>query len=873
MFPPADDNSPRPDERVPAQRRQIEEIVIAALALSGPRRTAYLVSACGNDRELRREVESLLAQENRANTFLEISALEAVARALAGDHSTALQGRTVGHYRIDALLGVGGMGEVYRGWDTRLRRAVALKFLATEFLSDTAAVERFEREARAASALSHPNICTVYDVGEMDGRPFIAMEYLEGQNLRELLGSTALPRHKALEYAMQIAHGLVAAHEKGIVHRDLKPENLWVAPEGRIRILDFGLAKISEPSTHPEMDKESIASEPGRVMGTVGYMSPEQVRGQPLDHRTDVFSFGTVLYEMLSGKRAFHGPTPIDTQIAILNAEPPELSDPATNRLVRRCLEKDPGQRLRSASDLALNLEAVLGERPPAGEGHPKRVLLLRRRILQAGGSVVLVAVLFGVWAWLPVRWRNGRFRSTAPRISRLAVLPLANLSGGVEQEAFADGMTDLLITDLAQIGALRVISRPSVMRFKNHNQPLHEIARQLGVEALIVGSVQSSSSRVRITAQLVDPASGQQLWAHAYERELNDVLALQNEVARTIAGEIQAHVTPEEAGRLSRVRKIVPAALGEYLLGRHDWDRFTEESIVKAIGHYEKAIQLDPGYAVAYAGIAECWGGLIFTDARPWGEAISKAREAATKALALDDTLAESHQSMAMVHYHEWNWKGVEDEVKKAIARNTGFSISHMQYSNLLRHLGRADESIAEAKLALEVDPLSMLTNQMLGNAYSSARHYHPAIAQYQKGLDLYPHDSSLQYQLAWAYVYSGAIEKGIEGIRSSLVAEGGDPNLSPDLAYINAMMGKRGQTRQILNHLLALDRKYPVSPGLIALVYIALDDREQALTWLEKAYRQHSSMMTWLKTDPRFDGIRGEPRFQELMRRVGLI
>jgi len=524
-------------------------------------------------------------------------------------------------------------------------------------------------------------------------------------------------------------------------------------------------------------------------------------------------------------------------------------------------------------SQLAGDAEAVLDVRPPAGEGDSKQVLLPRRRVLQAVGGAALIAVPLGLWALLPARRRNRLSGSTAPRITRLAVLPLANLSSDVEQEAFADGMTDLLITDLGQIGALRVISRPSVMRFKGTKQPLSEIAKQLGVEAVIVGTVQSSSNRVRITAQLVDPATDQQMWGRAYERELTDVLALQGEVARAIAGEVQAKVTADEAGRLARNRKIVPAALGAYLLGRYYWDQFTEESILKAIDNYEHAIQLDPAYAAAYAGVAECWGGLIFTDARPWDEAISKAREAATKALAIDDTLAEAHQAMATVHYHEWDWKGVEEEVKKAIALNTGFSISHVQYSNMLRHLGRAEESIAEGKLALEVDPLAMLTNQMLGNAYASARRYDLAIAQYEKGLSLHPNDSSLRYQLGWAYVYSGAFDKGIEAIRSSLALDSVDPSLSPDLAYIDAMLGKRGQTRQILNRLLTLAKKNPVSPGMLALVYVALDERAQALTWLEKAYQQHSSMMTWLKTDPRFDRIREEPRFQDLMRRVGLI
>ncbi len=856
------------EEHTAERRRQIEEIVVAALALDKTQRSAHLDSACSDDRELRREVESLLALESRAETFLETPALEVAARALASGHSATLSG-TVGPYRIDALLGAGGMGEVYRGWDIRLRRAVALKFLGREFLSDAGAVERFEREARAASALSHPNICTVYDVGETDGRPYIAMECLEGQTLRARLSGPALPRRGAFEYAIQIAQGLCAAHQKGIVHRDLKPENLWVTTEGRIKILDFGLAKVSEPATYPEPSVASVATEQSGVRGTVGYMSPEQIRGQPLDHRTDIFSFGAVLYEMLAGHRAFHESSALDTLIAILNKQPPELAGAAANRLVRRCLEKDPDRRFQSTNDLLADLEAVLDSQPDAG----KASVLSRRHLLQAGAGAVSIAALGAVWAFPPARWRNAMSRSSAPRITRLAVLPLANLSGSVEQEAFADGMTDLLITDLGQIGSLRVISRPSVMQFKGTKKPAAEIAKQLGVETLVVGSVQSSNNRIRITAQMVEPATGQQIWARAYERELTDVLALQGEVARAIAGEIQARVTPEEAGRLSRKRKVVPAALDAYLFGRYYWDQFTEESIFKAIDYYEQAIQADPAYAAAYAGISECWGGLIFADARPWDEAISKAREAATKALSLDDTLAEAHQAMGLVRYQEWDWKRAEDEVKKAIALNTGFSISHVQYCNMLRHLGRADESIAEGKFALEVDPLSTLANQMMGNAYASARRYDLAIAQYQKGLELHPNDSSMQFQLGWMYVYSGELEKGIEAIRKSLALDGVDPNVSPDLAYIDAVTGKRDRTRQTLNRLLTLARKYPVSPGMIALVYVGLDERTTGLEWLEKAYQHHSSMMTWLKTDPRFDRIRPEPGFQDLMRRVGLI
>jgi eukaryotic-like serine/threonine-protein kinase len=854
----------------PQRQKQIEETVIHALELTGLARAAYLDSACGSsDSDLRREVESLLAQENLAPTFLEIPAFEAAARALAAGDSATLSGRFVGPYRVDALLGAGGMGEVYRGWDTRLRRAVALKFLAREFLGDAAAVDRFAREARAASALGHPNICTVYDIGESDSRPFIAMEYLEGHNLRAKLAGAGLPPREALAYALQIAHGLAAAHQKGIVHRDLKPENLWVTPQGHIKILDFGLAKVLEPPANPEAGAP-LSSEPGRVMGTVGYMSPEQVRGQPLDRRTDIFSFGAILHEMITGARAFHGDSTIDTLIAILNTEPPELADPTLNPIVRRCLKKDPAKRFPSATDLVTSLEAALLQLPTRPAARPRP--LSRRRALQAGGAVAAAGALISLWKFTPARWRNW-LPGSAPRLTRLAVLPLANLSGDAEQEYFADGMTDLLITDLGQIASLRVIARPSVMQFKGAKTPLKEIARQLGVEALIVGSVQSSGNRVRITAQLVDPSTNQQIWTSAYDREVTDVLALQGDVARAIASEIKARVTDDEAGRLASKHKVVPAALDAYLLGKFYWDQFTEDGILKALDYFEQVTQLDPSWAVGYWGLTECWVAFLSIDSRPWAETMPKIREAARKALALDYNLAESHHAMAAVYFQEWDWKAAESEYRKTIALNPGLAIAHGGYSDMVRHLGRVEDGIAEAKLALEADPLALQTNRMLGEVYITARRYDLAIAQFQKGLDLHPNNPALLYEIAWAWFYRGDSAKAREAMLQSHSAEGLDPKLSPDLAYMDAVTGKPDEARKTLSQLLKLSKKYAISPGMIALIYIALDDREQAIAWLEKAYARHSSMMMWLKVDQRFDKIRPDPRFQDLMRRVHLI
>jgi len=862
-----------------SRREQVEQIVMAVLELKDSARAARLDSLCGGDAELRREVESLLAYESLADRFLAKPALEVAARSLAQDQVSTLIGITVGPYRIDSLLGSGGMGEVYLGSDTRLRRPVALKFLTRELLQDAVALERFQREARAASALNHPNICVVHDVGDLNGRPFIAMEYLEGQSLRACLTSGRLPRRTALDYAVQTARGLAAAHRKGVVHRDLKPENLWIAPQGTVKILDFGLAKVEEPFSTANAADDSLTTEPGRIMGTVGYMSPEQVRGQSVDHRTDLFALGAILHEMIGGQRAFRGPSTVDTLSAILNQSPGKLADPALDKVVRRCLEKNPGHRFQSASELVTVLERLQSTLPvhAGDEAAPGQTKddgkRTRRWLLRTGAAAAAGISLVSASGWLVRRWPSLPWRLTAPRITRVAVLPFTNFSSDAEQEYFADGMTDILIADLTQIAALRVVSRTSVMQFKGVKKPLPEIARQLGVDAVVTATVTKSGQRVRITAELVDGATDKSLWAKSYERDVTDILAMQAEVARAIAGEVQVRLTPEEAGRLASRRKIVPAALDAYLLGRYHWDRFTQESLLKSIDYYQEAIRLDPDYAAAYSGIAEAWSGLFMVGARSWDETIPKARQAVEKALSLDGSSAEAHHALGFIYYQEWNWKGAEEETHKAIALSPGYSTCYVLECNLMRDRGRAEESIAAAKKGIEVDPLAMITNQILGSAYVDARQYDLAIAQFQKALELHPNDPTLLYHLGWAYVYQRAYDQGIEAIGNSLALEGADPQLSPDLAYIDALTGKQDEARRILNRLLNLAREYPVSPGLIALVYVALNDHTQALAWLEKAYRQHSPVLFWLKADPRFDSIRPDPRFQDLMRRVGLI
>jgi TolB-like protein/tetratricopeptide (TPR) repeat protein len=865
------------------RRRQIEEIVTAVLGLPAAERAARLDSACGRDPELRREVESLLAEETLAGTFLETPALAAAAQALAREQSQvltrkvasddAITGQIISHYRILEKVGAGGMGVVYKAQDLKLGRLVAIKILPEDLSLDTAAVQRFQFEARAASALNHPHICTIHEIDEHEGKHFIVMELLEGETLKARIRGQPLDNASIVAFAMQMADALEAAHAKNILHRDLKPTNIHLTASGQVKLLDFGLAKLARPqpandASAPPTVTQSITA-PHTILGTLPYMSPEQVLGRDVDPRSDLFSLGVVLYEMSTGRLPFESRTAAELIVKIAQEEPSSMEslNPRISaglaRIIRKCLEKDRERRYPSAQELMADLDKLQQGRMP----------LSRRRVLLIGAAPAGVAALLAVWAVLPAKWRLGLPGLRGPRITRLAVLPMANLSGDSAQDYFADGMTDLLIADLGQIGSLRVISRTSAMQFKGVQKPLPQIAAQLGVNAVITGSVMKSGERVRITAALVDGSTDVQLWSSTYQRDLTDVLTLQGEVAGAIAGEIKARMTPSEAGRLSRKHTIVPAALEAYLQGRYYYEQYDETPLLKSIEYYEEAARLDPGYAAPYAGLASAWIGLHYIGALPFEDTIPRAREAAVKALALDDSLADAHSAMAGVYAHEWNWIDRDKEQTKALELNPGIAAPHKYRATFLRHMGRFQESIDEAKRAIELDPLDLLANANLGDAYLSARRYDLAIAQYQKVLDSHPNDSTVMNTLGLAYAYNHMYAQAIDAFQKQLALDGIDPGFSPDLAYVDVLTGKTQEARQVLNRLLDLAKTQPVQPAYIAIVFVALGERKEALNWLEKAYQQHSPAMAWLKTDPRFDTIRPEPQFQNLMRRVGFI
>jgi TolB-like protein/Tfp pilus assembly protein PilF len=714
------------------------------------------------------------------------------------------------------------------------------------------------------------------------------MELLDGDTLRERLNVGSLSPRKAIDYALQVARGLGAAHEKGIVHRDLKPENLFVTKDGRMKILDFGLAKVVPPGFETESATEAptqaAGTEPGVVMGTVGYMSPEQVRGQPADQRTDIFSFGAILYEMLTGKRAFRGGSAVETMNAILRDEPPDAArshpevTPSLDRIVRRCLEKSPAERFESARDLAF----ALGEATSASS----TLETARRRTagrwsplswIAAIGSVfvVLLAVLFAVDAG---RVRERLFSRAAPsgRIQSLAVLPLTSFSSDPEQQFFADSMTDAIITDLARIGALRVVSRTSVMRYKRTQKTVPEIGKELGVDAVVEGSVERAGSRVRITAQLIRAATDQHLWAENYERELKDVLVLQDQVARSIAREIQVKLTPLDEARLKSPRAVEPAAYELYLKGRYFWVKRTPDSVQKAIALFGQAIDADPTYASAYSGLADCYMSLGFSfdvGSLPPNEAIPKAKAAVSKAIDIDDSLAEAHNTLAFMKLnYDWDFPGAEKEFRRSLELNPGYANAHHWYAHYLIAAGRAEESLAESNRALELDPLSPIMSVHLGWLYYYLRQYDRAIDQLNKTLELDPN-----YGLAHWYI--GLVKEQQSRFAEALDALGraegllkGNLVVEADRAHALAASKRTGEAEAALRNLLSLSPARYVNPVEVALIQIGLGRNDEAFRLLDRAYAEHSDLLVYLGVDPRLDPIRSDPRFAALVRRVGL-
>jgi len=745
-------------------------------------------------------------------------------------------GTILGAYEILELLGRGGMGEVYRARDRRLERDVAIKVLHESATADTEALARFEREARTVATVTHPNIVAIYDVGREGGIFYAVTELLEGRTLREAMTDASIAWRRAVEIGASVADGLAAAHARGMVHRDLKPENVFLTRDGVVKLLDFGLARPAPQTAEGGGSSASTTlMKSATVSGTIGYMAPEQVRGLETDPRADLFSLGCVLYEMVAGRRAFLAQTPLDTIASLLRDNPPGLVDGGLpvpvelDRLVFRCLEKDPADRFQSARDLAFALRALAHS---AGE---------------------------------PVREGSTR------RPRSLAVLPLRNLSGDPEQDFFADGMTETLIADLSGIEDVRITSRAAAMRYKGLTFSLAEISRELGVEAIVEGSVLRSGKRVRVTVELVHAASGTNIWAQSYERDVEDILALQGQLVRAIAGEIRGRLSPRTQARLSRSRPVDPVAYEAFLKGRYCWNRRTEESVLRGIGHFNQAIAIDPTYALAYLGVAESYNILGFYYCLPPKESFPLAKAAALRALEMEPDLTEAHAVVAYARlYHDWDRESAETDFRRTLDRNPDSSEGHRYLGNHLVACGRLDEALEEFRIARRLDPLSLINNAAVGWVHYFRREYDRALLELRKTRDLDRTFALASLYSGWALTQAGRHAEALTELQRAAAHGGEVPLMQAYLAFGHARAGDTEAARRILEDLGRTAGQRYVAGVLVALVHLGLGDHGAAFAWLDRACDERAHWLVFLDQDPVYDELRQDPRFQRLRERV---
>ena len=869
----------------PERWQAIEELYHSASVLPDGQRNSFLYQACGGDESLLREVESLLRHGSTPQSVLDAPAIAIMAKAIAADECQSstplLEGKTISHYRIIEAIGRGGMGVVYKAEDLKLRRHVALKVLPDYFAHDQQALQRFEREAQAASALNHPNICTVYEIDEAEGLHFIAIELLEGETLKQRIAHGPLEVPAILGIAIETCDALKAAHAAGIIHRDIKPSNIFLNQRGGANLLDFGVAKRVGPELVRQTenllsalsgDVDLRLTSPGAAIGTVAYMSPEQARGEEVDARSDLFSLGAVVYEMCTGKCPFLGKGIADVLKAIESHTPKPITKLNTKvpaglvRIIDRAMEKDCSLRYHCAAEMQADLQALRGRL----EGRANK-----RNVFLAFAAVLVLLVVGASISMRVTRVREWMLGKPATGISQeiksLAVLPLKNLTGDPSQEYFVDGMTDALTTELSQIKGVRVISLTSAMQYKGTKKPLPQIARELNVDAVVEGTVRRAGDQVWITPQLIESATDRHLWAKPYERNAREVAALQNQVAQDIVREMRTELTAGEKTRLAGPRPPVNLEAYEaYVQGRYYGNKRTEEGLKKSVEYFQRAIRFDPNYAMAYAGLAESYNllGSSVAAGMPPQEAAAKARAAALKALELDAGLGEAHAALGITKAkYDWDQAGAEKEFQRAIELSPSYATAYLWYSQYLSGMGRKAEALAMLKRAQQLDPVSANIGKNVGDYLRGLGRYDEAIEQFHKAIELDPSHYNTHISLGYTYLAMKKFPEAIAEFEKAVELSDGKVVPLAHLAHVYALSGRRAEAEKVLSELRPNNEGYYPS-YMAALICAALGHKEDALKWLQKAYEERSPQMAGLNQDPDFAPLRSDSRFKELVR-----